>query len=264
MRYLRLALAVGGLVALSTGCDRRAPQEDPVVAVDPSQAPPREPVELVILLDVSGSLEPAEVQGEAATVFRYLSDGGRVPPGSHFMVFIADQDVERNLVASGKVGGDLSIHSATAGQGSVKVAGEELVNAQQLLKQRLLHYVQSRRDGRMRQTCLIRALASVSDYILRATGPKRVLLISDMEENCAGTNPRRASRRQTVIERRLAASLERYPLKGLAGVEVEAAFPKDSRAARIVDLKEPWTAVLVAAGVVAPKFGTIDTLLTQP
>ncbi len=209
------------------------------------QTGPKGDDDLIVMCDVSSSLTPALIEQEADDAFRFIKDE-RAFPGGRYRIYIADRDVEQNLADSGRK--LLLRHDDERWDQSRRLDARA-----SLLKEKLRKYCRTvpSRD----RTCLVQALGSVKRLFSGSVGEKKVLILSDMLEDCGGEGDPKSL---GELRHRIARSLKEDPLAALPGVQVFASVIRSPLTIGMLD--GAWQDALATAKV-RLSLGTLQTLL---
>ncbi|HYL74817.1 MAG TPA: hypothetical protein VEU96_11470 [Bryobacteraceae bacterium] len=210
----------------------------------------RHPGEVIVLCDLSLSLKPGEIDAEAAIAFRFIRSD-QLAPGGRFRVYIADRDPQRNLTLDGTKGTPYY-------EDEKEREASRLSKLEEDLRTKITSY--TRTNPRVDTTCLFKALRIAPQLFVeqQEDEPRKILVISDMVEDCSNNGD---PRNREELQRRMRAAGEQYPLSDMTGIDVFAAVPQGIGKVEIDWLRPEWTSTLHTAHAKSFKIGLIDDLL---
>lgn len=219
-------------------------------------------VRLIVLCDVSQSLKNDVIASEASVISDLLKDNtdrSLFPRGS-FAVYIADGDVERHKILNGKKESFSYANQQPAIEQTNKFATYE-----SSLRNELITYSTTssqdgdrpeeprstshsgRREQTRGRTCLLRssgAAAALMTELPSAEGQERIIIVSDMLEDCLGEGDPKTPAELAV---RLATAMKQYSLPDLKGVDIVGLALSTTNPIQIQDVRAAWTPIFAEA-----------------
>jgi hypothetical protein len=203
-------------------------------------------VDLLVLVDVSESLDRATISQEPEVFLRFIEDDRpEYFPSGGFDVFVFDRDVERNRALRGEKYENFSSSDSKRQHEKFESKKKELANF-------LTAYCQ--RYPERKHTCIVKTMQLVPAFWSAASSGshRRILIISDMLEDCYAKGDPSS---KDELDARLRQSLQEYPLKKLGGEVISVVVGSPKPGIEINDLRNLWGSALSPSGALLTRIG---------
>jgi hypothetical protein len=219
VRTVAVVAGLGAATLLACACNR-------VTHAD--ETPPARVMDLVVLVDVSTSMTPEDLETGVTAVYKFVRE--QLPANSSFQMYIADRDMVVNELARLVKGEANFLGEQMALE---KTLRESRAAASKRLREYLLKFTERR------ETCLVKALTD-SPGLFGPAAPhieRTIVIVGDMNEDCS---PLAEPRTEEELREQLTRSLETFRPERLEGIELIGVVPMSQRPIRVKSSERLW------------------------